>query len=296
MIRLMERPPLYPAAVTPFDAKGRIDRAGLAKLLAWFDGAGCRGVVLAGTNGEGPSLSAVEKRDLVVAAKTLAGDMELVLGISTPSTDEAVWLCKQAHNAGGSAVLLMPPGYFREAADAGILEWFRFVLDRTPVPVIVYNFPKRTGVTLTPEMLHSLSDHVRMAGVKDSSGESANLAPYREAVRDRPLYVGDETLLLDALAAGWTGSISGAANVVPVWLAQVLLAEGELREARFSVLCPVLEQIRKSPQPATHKALLHAWGVLPMPDLRLPLLPSPSETVASLESLISERLGTRGGM
>lgn len=292
----MNRPPLYPAAVTPFDAKGRIDFAGVAKLLAWFDSAGCAGVVLAGTNGEGPSLSAVEKRDLIQGAKPLSGELELILGISTPSSDEAVWLCKQACHAGAAAVLLMAPGYFREAGEEGILDWFRFVMDRSPVPVIVYNFPKRTGVTLSPEMLASLAGHDRMNGVKDSSGDASNLIPYREAVPGHPLYVGDETLLLEALGAGWTGSISGAANVVPLWLTQTLSEQGESRAARFSVLRPVLEQVRKLPQPGTHKALLHKWGILPLPDLRLPLTPPLADGVAQLEALISEKLGVRGGM
>lgn len=289
----MVRPPLFPAAVTPFDARGRVDLLGVARLLAWFDHAGCRGVVLAGTNGEGPSLSAVEKRDLLLGAKKVAGNLELVLGISTPSNDEAVWLCKQTANAGGSAVLLMPPGYFREATDEGLLAWFRDVLDRSPVPVIVYNFPKRTGVTMSGEFLANLADHDRFAGVKDSSGERGNLSAYRQAVPDHPLYVGDETLLLEALAEGWTGSISGAANVVPLWLAQVL---NQSDATKFTLLKPILEEIRRRPQPASHKAVLHLWGILPSPDVRLPLLAEQQQAAVDLDELIARYLGDRGGM
>lgn len=267
----------------------------VARLLSWFDAAGCRGAVLAGTNGEGPSLGAVEKRDLIRDAVPLAGGLELILGISTPSSDEAVWLSKQAHAAGAAGVLLMAPGYFREATPAGIEAWFRFVMDRSPSPIFVYNFPKRTGFELTPELLSSLSSHGRFSGVKDSSGERSNLSAYRQAVTDHPLFVGDETLLLEALRAGWTGSISGAANVVPSWLASVI-AEYPDSGARFDLLLPVLEAIRKAPQPGTHKTLLHRWGILPNPDLRLPLMDPPTERVDEIEGLIERTLGRRGGL
>src|SRR4051812_1946026 len=102
---------IYPAAVTPFDEKGRVDILCVARLLAWFESNGCKGAVLAGTNGEGPSLSPVEKRDLLRDAMPLRGTLDLILGIATSSSDEAIWLCKQAGAVGAKAILLMPPYY-----------------------------------------------------------------------------------------------------------------------------------------------------------------------------------------
>src|SRR5688572_23691682 len=99
----MLKPGVYPAAVTPFDEKGRVDMAGMARLLAWFEANGCVGAVLAGTNGEGPSLSATEKRDLIQHAVPLRGKLDLVLGIATPSLDEAIWLTRRAEEAGAVA-------------------------------------------------------------------------------------------------------------------------------------------------------------------------------------------------
>src|SRR5436305_4424299 len=108
---------IYPAAVTPFDEKGRVDILCVARLLAWFEAAGCKGAVLAGTNGEGPSLSATEKRDLIREAIPLRGKLDIILGIATSSLEEAVWSCNQAQNAGAVAALVMPPSYFREATE-----------------------------------------------------------------------------------------------------------------------------------------------------------------------------------
>jgi 4-hydroxy-tetrahydrodipicolinate synthase len=289
-------PGIYPAVVTPFDEKGKIDMPGVARLLAWFESNGCAGAVLAGTNGEGPSLSAVEKRDLLQGAMPLRGTLDLILGIATPSLDEAVWLCKQAHNSGATAVLLMAPFYFRDAAESGIEEWFLHVLEKSPLPVLVYNFPQKTGITLSADLMGRLSAHERFAGLKDSSGSRENLSGYKHAVApSHSLFVGNEELLIEALDAGWTGSISGAANVVPMWLSQVLSAYRDSRreeaEAKFDVVLPCITALRSQKQPALNKALLHRLGVLPRADLRAPLSPAEPEGVEQVQQVITERLG-----
>lgn len=281
-------PGVYPASITPFTPEGKVDHLTLARLLAGYEAAGCKGVVLAGTNGEGPSLSAVEKRDLVRAMAPVRGKLQLIAGVASPSLDEAIWLCQQAAKDGAAAALVMAPGYFREASSEGIAKWFEHLLDDAKLPVLAYNFPQRTGITLTSDLLARLAGHPNFAGLKDSSGERANLPAYRAALKEHHvLYVGNETLLLEALANGWTGSISGAANVVAEWLCQVLATTGEAQRTKFELLLPVLEAIRKSPQPATHKAILHAKGLLPCDDLRLPLEPAPAEAVASVRAALS---------
>jgi 4-hydroxy-tetrahydrodipicolinate synthase len=283
-------PGVFPAAITPFDDAGKVDLPAVARLLAWFKANGCAGAVLAGTNGEGPSLGAVEKRDLIRAAVPLFPELKIVLGIATPSLDEAVWLCAQAHKAGAAAGLVMAPYYFREATEDGIARWFEYLFDRTELPILVYNFPKRTGVTITPDLMERLGRHERMIGAKDSSGERSNLAGYAAALPGKDLYVGNETLLLDALDAGWSGTISGAANVLPNWLSQIVAEFGEGKreslETKFALTLKGIEALRDSPQPAVNKAILHHLGVLPNPALRLPRLPPPeAETEQALSGL-----------
>lgn len=294
----MIRPGVYPASVTPFDEKGRVDMAAAARLLAWFEAEGCTGVVLAGTNGEGPSLSAPEKRDFVEAAAAFRGKLDLILGIATPSLDEAVWLCKQAAKAGCVAVLVMPPFYFRDASPQGIEDWMTAVLDASPCPVIVYNFPQKAGVTLPAEMLGRLGKHSNCAGVKDSSGAAENLAAYRQVLdADRVLMVGDETLLAQALEAGWTGSISGAANVLPMWLSQIVCefhaGNRENASAKFELVLPSIQTLRKQLQPAMNKALLQRLGVLPSDRLRLPLYAATEGPVAATADALQAALGLR---
>jgi 4-hydroxy-tetrahydrodipicolinate synthase len=238
--------------------------------------------VLAGTNGEGPSLSAYEKRDLLRLASKCAGSLKFILGIATPSLDEAKWLCNQASKDGATAVLVMPPSYFRAATEEGIAEWFEALADASPVPILAYNFPKMTGFTMSPEFLSRLASHPNIIGFKDSSGEAANLTSYRDAAREKLLFVGDETLLLEALTKGWTGTISGAANCIPQWLSQIVANKDE---TKFALALPVIQAIRSQPQPATNKAVVHALGVINSPHPRLPLKAvDPSPVLQAMES------------
>jgi 4-hydroxy-tetrahydrodipicolinate synthase len=272
----MLSPGCYPAAVTPFREDGEVDQPGMARLLAWFESQGCTGAVIAGTNGEGPSLAAVEKRDLLRAMMPVRGTLELILGVATPSLSEAIWSCKQAAKAGAAAALVMAPGYFREAGEDGIERWFVELMDKADLPILVYNFPQRTGFAISSALMGRLAGHENMAGAKDSSGDVTNIQGYAVALPGRALFVGNETLLLDALRAGWSGTISGAANVLPGWLSQVAhlwrVGRFDDAEVKFQVVSEAIEILRKSPQPAMNKAILHQMRIIESARLRLPLM------------------------
>lgn len=290
----MLEPGVYPASVTPMMPDGALDLAGVVNLLSAFRTAGCNGIVLAGTNGEGPSLSAVEKRDLVRASTSIFPDFPVITGIATPSLTEAIWLAQQARKAGAAAALVMPPFYFREASTDGILQWFEALMSASDLPVLVYNFPQRTGIPITPEMLGRLAQHPNMTGVKDSSGDRANLNSYAEVLqgRNKQLFVGNETLLWEALELGWSGTISGAANSIPGWLSRIVQEyrseDKESSAAKFQLALPVLENLRRIPQPATHKAVLCSKKVLQHASVRLPLQEADESQLAdALEAIQS---------
>lgn len=276
----------YPAAITPFASTGEVDMPSVARLLAHFEHSGCAGAVLAGTNGEGPSLSAIEKRDLLREAMPLRGNLELILGIATPSLHEATWLTDQAGKAGAAAILLMAPGYFRKASDEGIEAWLRAVMDAASIPVVIYQFPRMAGVEISDKALSNLASHPQFGGIKDSSGQAEHLARYAEIADERgALLVGDETLLPQALDAGWTGTISGCANSVPGWLAKIVAEHGtESGQAKWEMLRPVIKGLRAMPQPMCHKGVLHTQGVISQADVRLPLAShDPADAIALIE-------------
>jgi 4-hydroxy-tetrahydrodipicolinate synthase len=274
---------VFPASVTPFDENGEIDFPGVARLVSWFRSHECSGIVFAGTNGEGPSLSAVEKRDLVKIAVPLANEAPIVLGVTTSSLDEAIWSCESARKAGAAAALVMPPTYFKDASWEGIARWFEALLDATTLPVLAYNFPQRSGFAIVPELIDRLHPRDNFAGVKDSSGEAGNLEPFKQAAPGKKLYVGDERLLVKALDAGWNGTISGAANVIPGWLSRVAkewTTDQESARVKHSLVEGPLKALKSSPQPTTNKAILARLGQLDRRAPRLPLLEMEDDDLA----------------
>jgi 4-hydroxy-tetrahydrodipicolinate synthase len=272
-------PGIYPASVTPMGSEGSLDVPGFLKLMAYFQSTGCQGVVFAGTNGEGPSLSAVEKRDLLREVCPSMPEFPVILGVATASLSEAEWSVRQAGKCGAAGILLMAPSYFREANESGLEAWFRTILDASPLPTLIYNFPQRTGIQLSAELMARLSHHPQMAGIKDSSGDRNNLVAYRQALDGHigSLFVGDETLLIEALENGWSGAISGAANALSRWLCAIVQDfrkdQRESATAKFETVRPTLEFIRSLPQPAGNKAILHRLGRIRANAVRLPLTP-----------------------
>lgn len=292
----MLSPGLYPASVTPFDERGRVDPAGVARLLAWFEASGCQGVVLAGTNGEGPSLSAVEKRDLLKEAAPVRGKLELILGIATPSLHEAVWLSRRAEEFEAAAILVMPPMAFRDAPTEGIRTWFLRLLDDGPAPALLYNHPRMAGIALGADLVAELAAHERVIGLKDSSGEVGNLIAFRQAIPEpKRLFVGDETLLLDALANGWNGTISGAANVLAQVLSTIVerwSTDRDSAQATFDLVLPLIRMLRYNPQPALNKGLLHAMGILETPHVRPPLVEACQAPIEAMLAALDKTLGS----
>jgi 4-hydroxy-tetrahydrodipicolinate synthase len=297
------KPGVYAAAITPMYPDGSPDLVSFAKLFGWLEACGCTGVVVAGTNGEGPSLSAPAKRDLLKAAMRFRGTLDVVLGIATPSLDEARWLAKCAADADADALLVMPPFYFRGASERGILDWFeRFATD-CQLPILVYNFPKMTGITFSEESLQRLGALPNVVGAKDSSGEADNLTMYKRAMPKHRLYVGDETLLISALEQGWSGTISGVANVLARWLSQIVHdwnradaskdpASRESVRAKFELVLPLIQSLRACPQPATHKAILTELGILSSAYVLPPLVAAREERAQELLHEIEDRVGS----
>ena len=282
----MIEPGVYPASVTPFDANGEVDLVSFHRLLAWFKTSGCKGVVVAGTNGEGQYLSAIEKRDLAREAVRLGDGMAVILGLATQSLSEAKWLASQAAKAGCAATLAMAPG-FGSASLAGVYDWYVRLADESAIPVLVYHHPAATRVDLGKDRLLRLMEHPNVAGLKWSSGTTDDIAWKHAMPAGKIALIGDETLLLRARQAGWEGSISGASNVLAPWIVRLCQTVDPVID---ELLQPLLAAVRASPQPATHKSVLHARGILAGGLPRLPLMPSSGDAV---EAAITARLGAQ---
>lgn len=261
----------FTALITPFDEDGKIDFLGIAKLLAWHESQGMTGVVMAGTNGEGPSLSSKEKFELIGFTTQNAGRLHVIAGLGTCSISEAIWLTKRAKEAGAIASLALSPFYFRNASENGVYQWFKTLLDSSDLPCIFYNFPKMTGFTLSPNLMEKLLEHRHSAGIKDSSGDQDIFDQYLKISKEmkKSFFVGDERLLLKNLTSGGSGTISGLANSFPNLIARQINERSEVLQMAID---QASENIKCHPQPAVHKYILNQRK-LPGGNLRPPLEP-----------------------
>jgi len=281
---------IFAPITTPFDAaSGDVSpqhlKANVARLIA----DGLDGVVVAGSTGEAPLLQDDEHRRAVAWSREATPEGKwLIAGTGAESTRQAIALTKGAAEAGADAVLVRPPSYFPAVAARALANYYRAIADASPVPVLVYNIPKYTHVTLPAELLTELSTHPRIVGVKDSSGDLKNLAAYREAAPQWAVFVGSGSLLLSALELECDGGIVAVACYAARLCAELLTAfhagDRDTASALQNRLGPLDKEIVSKLGPAGVKAAMDAVGLYggpPRPPLA-PLGAAERERVAQL--------------
>ena len=211
----------WTAAATPLQASGAVDQHRLAAHAAGLLEAGCDGVLLFGTTGEGTSFSAAERLS-AVEALLRAGipASSIALGIGMPALPDAVGLARSALRLGLAHMLALPPYFYRDVTDAGLTEAFALLIDGIDdarLRLALYNIPQVSGVAVPPAMAAALRARygVLVAGVKDSSGRFDSVLAYREAAPALAILVGHEPDIARALRAGAAGTICGLSNIAP---------------------------------------------------------------------------------
>ena len=223
---------LWAAATTPSNDDGTIDHAALAHHARRLLRDGCDGLVLFGSCGEGPSFSIAER--LAAVEAVLHAGIEparLAVGTGCPAIADSVALTKGVLAQGITRVLLLPPYYFAGVSPQGVEDAFAAVLDRigdARLSVCLYHIPQVCGVGVPAEVLGRLRSRygAMVSGVKDSSGDFAGFLAFRAAAPDVAALVGDERLIVRALAAGGQGTICGMANLLPGLLHRLLRDAG----------------------------------------------------------------------
>lgn len=269
------------AMATPFKPDGSLDIDGAVRLARWLVDNGNDGLVVAGTTGEGPTLTDAEKVDLWRAVRG-AVSVPLIAGSGTASTAHSVELTKAAADAGADAALVVVP-YYNRPSQAGIEAHFRAVAEATDLPVLVYDIPKRTGREVKTAVLARLATEGVIAGVKDASGSSAAAAVL--AIKAPPgfeIYSGDDAMTLPLLTVGAVGVISVASHWAGPQMAEMIASfnKGDT-EAALALNGRLLESwdfetSDEAPNPVPTKAMLRALG-LPAGECRLPMGPTPPD-------------------
>jgi 4-hydroxy-tetrahydrodipicolinate synthase len=281
---------VLPALITPFTAGGSaLDGDALSANVERLIGAGVGGLVPGGSTGEFTTLSHAERRELAeLTVEAAAGRVPVVAGTGALSTEETIQLSVHAEQAGAAAVMVVPPFYdalsWRE-----LLAHYSAVADAIDIPIMYYNLPSASGVTLSAEQLRRLP----ISSLKDTGGDA--VAATELIQTDGPtLLNGYDTLTFAALAAGVRAVVWGAASILPeqcVELHRLLIDDIDLPAARelWARLWPLCRFVEARSYSAAVKAACALVGDTTGP-VRAPLLPLDDEATAELAELL-ERAG-----
>src|SRR5438094_4664083 len=279
------------ARITPF-AGGDVDHRALADLIEAQIAGGVHGVVPCGSTGESATLTHDEHIAIVREVVHLVrGRVPVIAGTGSNSTAEAIRLTRAAEEAGADGALLISP-YYNKPTQEGIYRHYAAVAEATRLPLIVYNIPGRTGSNITPDTMARLARIPNVVGVKEASG---NLAQVLEIIHaagpDFGIYSGDDILTLPIMAAGGRGVIAVGANLMPRAYAELTdaLLAGDLERARRlnHRLLPLMLAMTLEVNPIPVKTALAMMGQC-ADEFRLPLTPMSAPARAKLEAVLRE--------
>ena len=235
---------IYAASLTPLHADLTCDYDAYADHCKDLMAQGCSGVVLFGTTGEGSSFSVAERQKGIQAIVDRDVDpQKIIVSVGCPSIEDTVQLTQTALLAKCSAVLMMPPYFFKNVSDAGIIAFYREVIQKVNNPdlkIFLYHIPQFSGVRISLDVIRTLHAEFpkTIIGMKESEG---NLELVRAILKEFPhfqLLVGNETMIADAVSLGAVGAVSGIANICPQLICS--LYKGKERQSKIEAFMGIL--------------------------------------------------------
>jgi 4-hydroxy-tetrahydrodipicolinate synthase len=280
------------AMVTPFKDDFSLDIGRAQEIAAWLLDNGSDALVIAGTTGEGATLSDQEKIDLFRATVEAAkGKGKIIAGTGTYDTAHSVHLTEEAERAGCDAVLVVAP-YYNKPPQTGLYEHFKAVAAATSLPMVLYNIPGRTAIQVSNETLLKLADIDNIVGVKDATGDFTLASELIAAAPgDFELISGDDVATFALVCLGGTGVISVTSHVAGKQMGEmVALAEkGDIDGARkiHQSLLPLYRTLFITSSPIPIKAAMGLIGQ-PVGPPRLPLVPATKDEIAAVQKALEE--------
>lgn len=278
------------AMVTPFDSKGNVDFEKITQLVNYLINNGTDSLVVAGTTGESPTLTAEEKVALFRhTVEAVAGRIPVIAGTGSNNTKQSIELTKKAEEAGVDAIMLVAP-YYNKPNQEGLYQHFKTIAESTSLPVMIYNIPGRASVNVTPETTIRLSKIANIVAAKEASGNIDAMTEIIAGTADDFLvYSGDDGLTLPVLSVGGDGVVSVASHIVGNEMQQMVscFLEGKHQEAAkiHQQLLPVIRGLFAAPSPVPVKTALQLKG-MDMGSVRLPLVPLSEAERADLMKLL----------
>ncbi|MFT8929039.1 MAG: 4-hydroxy-tetrahydrodipicolinate synthase [Sporolactobacillus sp.] len=288
------------AMVTPFDDKGELSLPLTTKLVEHLIATGSDGIVVAGTTGESPTLTAEEKLTLFAhVVRTVNGRVKVIVGTGGNNTAQSVAFSKEAEKLGVDAVMAVAP-YYNKPNQAGLYAHYQAIAEAVTLPVVIYNIPSRSKVNIEAETTIRLSKIDNIVAVKEASGNLDQMAEIISGTDDDfHLYSGDDGLTLPVLAIGGHGVISVASHVIGPQLKAMIdtFLQGNLADAAQThrAMLPFMRALFAQPSPAPVKAMLNALHI-PVGGVRLPMVPLTDSEFAQLETIYHSFIGVNSAL
>ena len=281
------------ALVTPFMENGAIDFAAVAKIVDNLIAGGVDYILVLGTTGETPTLSTDERKALIRFVRDrVAGRVKLMVGVGGNCTHDVVKTLRTWDLRGYDAVLSVNP-YYNKPNQEGLYQHFKAIAEASPLPVMLYNIPGRTGVNMAPETIARLAtDCDNIIGVKEASGNLEQMEQIKAITPSEFLLIsGDDGLTVEVVKRGGVGVISVLANAYPAETKEVvsLALDGNTEEAeqKLKALDEIISSLFEEGNPVGVKTALYLKGVCTN-TMRLPLVSGSEALQAKLKSQIAE--------
>ena len=281
------------ALVTPFAQDGSIDEPALRAHVDWQITSGISLLIPCGTTGEASTLTAQEwLRVIEITVEAAAGRVPVYAGCTHNSTAQLVLNARKLAAISGLTGILSANPYYSKPGQEGQFQHFRALAEATPLPILLYNIPGRTGTNLLLETVLRLAELAGIAGIKESSGNLAQITELlTQAPRSFKVFAGDDALALPILAVGGCGLISVASNAIPGPMTQMIaaaLSSDWLTARSLNALYFAFMQANfLEPSPAPIKAVLSLLGRC-SDAVRLPMLPVSDATRSKLQTILDQ--------
>ena len=279
----------FTALVTPF-RNGEVDVEALEGMVEFQIQHGVSGLVPCGTTGETPAMSEAEDRVVVGTVVRIAnGRVPIIAGTGSNSTDMAIKYTKMAQEVGADGSLQVAP-YYNKPTQEGLYRHFAAIAESTKLPLVLYNIPGRTGVTISAETMARLAEIPNIVGVKDSTLSMNMISDViRLCGEEFDVLSGDDPMTLPLVALGGRGVISVASNVAPGAVSDMVRAmlEGEWergRELHYELL-PLFRALFVETNPIPVKTAASLLGLC-SDEMRLPLVPMEGENLRALQETL----------
>lgn len=277
------------ALVTPFK-DGKVDRKAMRGLIDFQIGHGTDVLVPCGTTGESATLSHEEHRDtLAFVTEYVDGRVPVIAGCGSNNTEEALGLVKHAKKIGAAAALIVTP-YYNKPTQEGLFRHYEFLASKVDIPIVLYNVPGRTGVSIASETVARLAKIDTIVAIKEASG-SMDQADQIMQRCDITVISGEDSLTYPLIAIGAKGVISVTANIAPKLVHDMVWAalKGDMKKARalHKKHYPLSKVVFIETNPIPAKTALGMMGKI-TPEFRLPLCEMETKNQAKLRDVLVE--------